>query len=198
MGLTIVLSSNNKHKLQEIKAILKNIDVNILTPEELNIPHQEVVEDGATYYENAIKKASSIAKYTTYPVMSDDSGLEIEALDNKPGINSARFAKSLGGYDCAFEYIFKSLGDNKRNARFVCHIALCNVKKEPLVFKGECIGKIACKILGDNGFGYDPIFIPNNFNCSFAQLNSNQKNSISHRSDAIKKMVKYLKENNLM
>ena len=124
MKFEIIAATNNKHKLIEIKAILEPHNIKVYSLEEMNI-NVEVEEDGKTYKENALKKAIEIAKLTSLPVMSDDSGIEIEALDNAPGIYSARYASSVGGYPNAFKIIEEKCKErNNYNAMFNCDIAL--------------------------------------------------------------------------
>lgn len=194
MSFVIVLSSNNKHKLKEVKEILKDEDIIIKTPEELNLPLIEVEEDGKTYIENAIKKANALKPYTNYAIMSDDSGIEIKSLNNKPGIRSARFIEEHDGLINTFNFINEQIKDKDKSAKFVCHIALINLKDEPLEFIGECHGKINDTPLGELGFGYDPIFIPDGFKKSYAQLSGEEKNKISHRGLALRNLVSYLKK----
>lgn len=191
--LCIILASNNAHKLKEIKEILSTYPIEVKTPKELNINAPEAIEDGKTYAENALIKAKNIAKLTSFPVIADDSGLEITAMDNKPGIYSARYAESLGGHKNAFKEIWNNIKDKEdRSAKFVCNIALCNFEKEPLIFKGEVKGQISLVDRGVSGFGYDPIFIPDGYDKSFAELSEQEKNHISHRARALENMAKYI------
>ena len=198
MSFIIVLSSNNKHKLEEVKEILKGEDIIIKTPSELNLPLLDVEENGKTYIENAIKKASALKPYTSYAIMSDDSGIEIKSLNDQPGIRSARFIKEHDGLLNTFTYINEQIKGKDKSAKFVCHIALINLKKEPLEFVGECHGKINDVPLGELGFGYDPIFIPDGYNESYAQLKGEVKNKISHRGLALKQLVDYLKKEGII
>ena len=129
------------------------------------------------------------------PIISDDSGLEIKALNNEPGIHSARYAESLGGHDNAIKEILKRLEDKKdRSARFVCDIVLLNVDTKPLIFEGVAEGTIAKEKMGEGGFGYDPIFISKETGKCFALLGE-EKNTVSHRAKALKKLLTYLKIN---
>lgn len=198
MSLIIVLSSNNKHKLEEIKEILKDEDIIIKTPKELNIPSIEVNEDGQTYFENALKKAMALKPFTKYAIMSDDSGIEIKSLNNNPGIRSARYIEEHDGLLNTFNHINEEIKAKDKSAKFVCHIAIVNIKDEPLQFIGECHGKINDSPLGELGFGYDPIFIPDGFKQSYAQLKGEVKNKISHRGIALKRMVEYFKKEGII
>ena len=197
MKFEILAATNNKHKLIEIKAILEPHNIKVYSMEELNI-NVEVDEDGKTYKENALKKAVEIAKLTSLPVMSDDSGIEIEALDNAPGIYSARYASSVGGYPNAFKIIEEKCKErNNYNALFNCDIALVNVEKEPLIFEGRVKGTIAKDITGTNGFGFDPIFISDEVGRTNASLSFDEKNVYSARSKALHKVIDYLKDKKL-
>ena len=196
--LKIILASNNAHKLKEIKDILKDYPIEIVTPRDEGIIIPEVEENGNTYKDNALIKARSIASLTNLPVFADDSGLEIKAMDNKPGIYSARYAESFGGHQKAFIEIWNNIKDKDKSARFVCHLALLNIKDEPLFFEGEVKGEISLKQSGNSGFGYDPIFIPEGYEKSFGELNEDIKNHISHRANALRNMIQYLLHENLI
>ena len=154
-----------------------------------------VEENGTTYAENALIKAKAVQKLTKMPIISDDSGLEITALNHEPGIHSARYAESLGGHDNAIKEILKRLSDKEdRSAQFVCDIVLLNVEEKPLVFEGIAKGTIAKEKMGEGGFGYDPIFISDETKECFALMKEN-KNTVSHRAKALNKLLTYLKIN---
>ena len=132
------------------------------------------------------------------PVISDDSGLEITALNNEPGIHSARYAESLGGHDNAIKEILKRLENaSDRSARFVCDIVLLNVEDKPLIFEGIAEGTSANEKMGEGGFGYDPFFISKETGQCFA-LMQEEKNTVSHRAKALKKLLTYLKVSGLI
>lgn len=193
--LTIVLATHNNHKLEEVKDILKNYPIQILSLSDLKIEEIDVKENKKKYKENALKKAKVYAKYTNYPIMSDDSGLEIESMNFAPGIKSSRYAKLHHGYNNAFKSIFKKIENQSRNAQFCCNIVLINFDKEPLYFEGICKGKIIDTLpntIDEKSFGYDPIFVPFGYKNSFAKLSSKTKNKISHRARALKNMINYL------
>ena len=191
--ITLLLASNNAHKLQEVKDILKEYPVDIKTPKELGLNIPEADENGKTYKDNALIKALNVARYTNLPIIADDSGLEIKEMDNMPGIYSARYAEKYGGHQKAFLEIWKNIKDKEdKSARFVCSIALVNYDEEPLIFEGEVKGKIALIDKGESGFGYDPIFIPDGYEYSFAELPYEIKNHISHRAVALNKLMKYI------
>ena len=195
MNYEIVLATNNKHKLKEVREILSPHNIIVYGLNDLNIKPREVEENGETYSANALIKAKAVQELTTMPIIADDSGLEITALNNEPGIHSARYAESLGGHDNAIQEILKRLKDKKdRSARFVCDIVLLNVEKEPRLFEGIAKGKIAEKKMGEGGFGYDPIFISDETKTCFA-LMGEEKNTVSHRAKALNKLLIYLKIN---
>ena len=199
MNYEMVLATNNKHKLQEVREILSPCGIIVYCPRDLNMNVPEPVEDGKTYYENALIKAKNLAKYTIFPVIADDSGLEVEAMDNKPGIYSARFASECGGHDKAIETILNNLKDkDNRRARFVCDIVLVNVEDKPLRFEGIVDGEIGEKPEGEGGFGYDPIFISKEANKCYGLLEAKEKNIYSHRAKALKKLITYLRINGLI
>ena len=195
MNFEIILATNNKHKLKEVREILLPHNIIVYGLNDLNLKPEEVEENGKNYAENALIKAKAVQALTKMPVISDDSGLEIMALNKEPGLHSARYASSLGGHDNAIKEILKRLeGKEDRSARFVCDIVMLNVGAKPLVFEGIAEGTIAHEKMGEGGFGYDPIFISKETNKCFAVMGE-EKNTISHRAKALYKMVTYLKIN---
>ena len=198
MNYEIVLATNNKHKLQEVREILSPHKIVVYGLSDLNIKIPEAEENGKTYAENALIKAKAVQQVTTMPIIADDSGLEITALDNEPGLHSARYASSLGGHDNAIKEILKRLEDKEdRSAKFVCDIILLNTEEKPLLFEGIAKGKSAKQKMGEGGFGYDPIFISDETGECFALMHEN-KNTVSHRAKALKKLLTYLKVNGLV
>ena len=198
MNLEIVLATNNKHKLKEVREILSPHKIIVYGLGDLSSKLENVEENGNTYAENALIKARAVQKLTSMPVISDDSGLEITALNNEPGIHSARYAESLGGHDNAIKEILKRLEDKEdRSARFVCDIVLLNTDAKPLIFEGVAEGTIAYEKQGEGGFGYDPIFISKETGQCFA-LMGEEKNTVSHRAKALIKLLTYLKINGLV
>lgn len=196
MNYEMVLATNNKHKLQEVREILSPHGIVVYSPSDLNMKVPEPEENGKDYYENALIKAKNLAKYTIFPVIADDSGLEVEAMDNKPGLYSARFAKEHGGHDGAIQNILDNLKDkDNRNARFICDIVLMNVEDKPLRFEGIVPGTIGMEKQGEAGFGYDPIFVCNETNKCYALMGQEEKNKYSHRAKALNKMLTYLRIN---
>lgn len=191
--MDIVIATNNEHKVLEYKNILKSLKINCLSLNDLNIKC-EPDETGKDFLDNSLIKAKEIAKFTDKVIIADDSGLLIESLPNLLGVYSHRFLP-LSSYKEKCEKILELLKDNNnRNAKFVCVITLYNFKKEPIFFKGECFGSIGYEIKGENGFGFDPIFIPTSYKKTMAELSEENKNSISHRGIASEKLIKYLKE----
>jgi len=187
--MRIVLATNNEHKIREIKNILADLRVEILTLKDF--PHfPKADETGNTFEENAIIKAKAIYRSTNLPSLADDSGLEVDALDKAPGILSSRFA----GEHCSFQdnnrkllRLMENIPWEKRGAKFVCVVALANDLNHIVTVKGEVKGIVSFKEKGENGFGYDPIFYLPSLNKTFAQLSLEEKNKISHRAQAFGK-----------
>jgi XTP/dITP diphosphohydrolase len=194
--IRIVLATNNKHKIKEIKNVLSDLQAEILTLEDFsNFP--KVEEAGKTLGENAIIKAKAIFQFTGLPSIADDSGLEVDALDGAPGVLSSRFA----GEHCSYQdnnrkllSLMKDIPWEKRGARFVCVVALAKDINHILTVKGEIGGVIAFEEKGENGFGYDPVFYSPKLNQTFAQLPLEEKNKISHRSRAFMKAKKLIQK----
>ena len=191
----LLVATNNTHKLKEIREILSPHGVIVYGMSDLNIHLEDIEENGKTYYENALIKAKALQKYSKLPIIADDSGLEIYSMNNEPGLFTARFAESLGGHTNAFKEIFKRIEGKDRRAWFICNIVLVNVKNEPISFEARINGHIANKIDGDGGFGYDPIFMCDEVNKTYAKLSQEEKNRVSHRGKALKKLLTYLKIN---
>ena len=191
MNYEIVLASNNAHKLKEVREILCPHGIIVYSLNDVNLHPKEVEENAPDYYGNALIKAKSVQELTSFPIIADDSGIEIEALDNKPGIRSARFATEHGGHALAIEYILKNINDN-RKARFICDICLLNVDEKPLRFEGIVEGEIAYEPYGEGGFGYDPIFICKETGKTYAEMKQEEKNKFSHRGKALRKLITYL------
>jgi len=191
----LLIATRNKQKKRELQAILTGWDVQLLSLDDIAaIP--EIIEDGATFAENAIKKARITADLSGCITLADDSGLEVEALGGAPGIFSARFA-GLQADDEANNrkilYLLKDVGEDKRIARFVCVIAVAVPNGEVYTVQGICEGKIAHRSQGQGGFGYDPLFIPQGFSRTFAELEEEDKNQISHRGQALLQVLPLLR-----
>ena len=193
----IILATKNKNKL-EVKAVLGN-DYEVLSMEDIGID-VDVEENGTTFEENATIKAEAICKICGKPVMADDSGLEIDYLDKKPGVLSARFLGHDTSYDIKNAKILEMLEDvpeEKRTARFVCSIAVAFPDRDTVVVRDTIEGIIGYESAGENGFGYDPIFYVPELKKTTAQLSMEEKNKISHRGKALVKMANRLKDMNL-
>lgn len=192
----IIFATTNEGKMKEIKAILSDLKVDVLSLKEAGI-HINIVEDGDTFEENAIIKAKTIMEITGEIVLADDSGLEVDAMDKAPGIYSARFLGENTSYDIKNQYILDKLKDvqqEDRSARFVCVIACAMPNGEILTKRATIEGYIGYKITGSNGFGYDPIFWVPEFHNTLAQLSLEQKNRISHRGKALIEMREELRK----
>ena len=194
----IILATKNKNKLVEVKAVLGN-DYEVLSMEDIGID-VDVEENGTTFEENATIKAEAICKICGKPVMADDSGLEIDYLDKKPGVLSARFLGQDTSYDIKNAKILEMLEDvpeEKRTARFVCSIAVAFPDRDTVVVRDTIEGIIGYESAGENGFGYDPIFYVPELKKTTAQLSMEEKNKISHRGKALVRMANRLKDMNL-
>lgn len=191
MNKPLLLSTNNKGKLKEYRDILAPKGYLIYCPSDLGIKF-EVEETGKTFRENSLLKAQALSEYVNIPVIADDSGLCIDALDDFPGLYSARYASSLGGYPAAYEDLNKKLQGKDRKAHFHCCICLLEKGEKPLYFEGDCLGEILSEPKGTNGFGYDPIFFSTELGKAFGEASEEEKDSISHRAKAIAKLALYL------
>ena len=186
----IMIATSNKGKVREYKSLLEPLGYIVHDLSELD--PIEIDENGSTFQENALIKAKSIQGKCNMTVIADDSGLEIDALNKEPGIHSARY---LEGHDYSYKnkvLLERMKGKTDRTARFVCAIALCDETGDHL-FTGVMEGKINDQAAGDNGFGYDPIFLVEQFGKTSAQLTMEQKNSVSHRGIATRELLDYLK-----
>ncbi len=189
----LLIASTNSHKVEEIKAYLQKFNINALSlndVDEITPPE----ETGATFLENAELKARYYAEKLNMPVLADDSGLCVYALKNEPGVKSARYSGEEVDDKRNNELLLKNLEKAKsRNASFQCVIALANpVKKVLTFFVGRCEGEIASNYKGSDGFGYDPLFVPEGSTKTFAELSFEEKNKISHRGVALRGLEKYL------
>jgi len=198
MNYEIVLATNNKHKLKEVREILSPHGIVVYGLEDLNLHPGEVDENGTTYFENALLKAQSVQKLTKLPIIADDSGLEITALNYEPGLYSARYALKHHGHAQAIKDILERLKNQDRSAAFICSICLLNVEDNPLQFEARVPGHIALETHGVSGFGYDPIFIEDSAMITYAEMSQEMKNKLSHRGRALYKLLTYLKVNQLI
>ena len=199
MEKKIIFATGNENKMKEIRMILADLGMPILSMKEAGI-NVDVVEDGTTFEENAMIKATEIAKLTeNCIVLADDSGLEIDYLNGEPGIYSARYLGEDTSYDIKNSIILDRLSgvpDEKRTARFVCAIAAAFPDGTSEVVRGTMEGIIGYKIAGENGFGYDPIFFLPECGCTSAEISPEKKNELSHRGEGLRK-IRVIIENKL-
>ncbi len=192
----IIFATGNKGKIKEIQMILADLGVEVITMKDAGI-EIDIVEDGKTYEENAMIKARAVAKYTDAIVMADDSGLEIDYLNNEPGIYSARYMGEETSYRIKNANLIERLHgvpDEQRTARFVCAIAAVLPDGRELTTRGIIEGRIGYEEKGENGFGYDPIFYVPRFGKTTAELSEEEKNQVSHRGNALMLMKEELKK----
>ena len=197
--MKIIAATQNKHKISEIDAITSKLGMTIISRKDAGVPDFEIKEDGTTFEENSYIKAKAILDYTGEATIADDSGLEVDFLDGAPGVYSARFAGVEGdGADKANNTKLlekmKGVPENKRSARFVSVITLLYPDGDKIVARGVCQGRVATELMGDNGFGYDPLFIPEGYDQSYAQIGAEEKNRISHRAKALDMLRELLDE----
>ena len=188
--MKLVFATNNSNKLSEIRSLVPD-GIEILSLKEINC-NEELPETNPTLQENALQKARYVFDNYGFNCFADDTGLEIDALGGEPGVYSARYA----GEDCSAEDNMKKVldkleGEKEKSAKFRTVIALIIDGKETL-FEGECKGEITQTKSGVEGFGYDPIFIPNGYQLTFAEMNKVEKGAISHRGKAVKRLVSFL------
>ena len=191
----IIFATGNQDKMREIREILADMDVEVVSMKEAGI-HADIVEDGSTFEENAVIKAKTICELTGEITLADDSGLEIDYLNKEPGIYSARYMGEDTSYDIKNQALLDRLDgvpDEKRTARFVCAIAAAMPDGCCEVVRGTMEGIIGHKIAGENGFGYDPIFYLPEYGCTSAELSGEEKNKISHRGKALRAIKDELK-----
>jgi XTP/dITP diphosphohydrolase len=198
MNREIVLASNNPGKVREIDQLLADLDLSVLPQSQFDVP--DVQETGLTFVENAILKARNAAQKTGLAAIADDSGLEVDALNGAPGIHSARYA-GIGSSDQAnLDKLLHALIDvpqGARSARFQCLMVYLAHEHDPspLICQGTWEGRILFEPKGDNGFGYDPVFFVPTHNCSSAELPPEIKNELSHRGQALRKLIEALRSN---
>lgn len=195
MSQKIIFATGNQDKMREIREIMGDMDVTIESMKEAGIS-PDIVEDGTTFEENAIIKAKAVAEYTDAIVFADDSGLEIDYLNKEPGIYSARYMGEDTSYTIKNQNLLDRLEGvpkEQRTARFVCAIAAVLPDKEVLVKRETIEGYIGFEPQGENGFGYDPIFYVDEYNCSTASLPPEKKNEMSHRGKALRAMKEELR-----
>ncbi|MBF0154142.1 MAG: XTP/dITP diphosphatase [Magnetococcales bacterium] len=194
--LKVILATRNRKKVEEFQRVLEGTSLRLLDLREYP-QAPEVVEDGATFTENAVKKALQIARFTGLPALADDSGLEVDALGKRPGVHSARYAGPDATDRQNLEKMLLELGDcpaSARTARFVCVLAMADASGRTRIFAGVVEGRISSIPQGENGFGYDPVFVPEGESRTFAQMSSVEKDAMSHRGRAIASLVAALND----
>ena len=198
MNNIVVAASRNRHKIEEIDAITKKFGMHIISRDEAGGPDIEITEDGQTFEDNSLKKAREIMKLCGQITIADDSGLMVDCLDGAPGVYSARFAGEDGNDEKNNQkllMLLEGVPEEKRTAEFVSVITMVYPDGNIITARGECRGRIITEPAGDNGFGYDPLFVPDGYDRTFAQLTAEEKNSVSHRAAALEKLKKLLGEN---
>ncbi len=186
----LVFATSNQGKLREIREILKDVDVEVFSLKEANVT-KEIVEDGATFEENALIKARTVCRETGLLTLADDSGLEIDWLNKEPGVYSARYLGEDTSYRIKNANLINRLHgvpDEKRSARFVCACAAAFPDGSETVVRATMEGRIGYREAGENGFGYDPIFYLPEYGCTSAELSTEEKNRISHRGKALREI----------
>jgi XTP/dITP diphosphohydrolase len=195
--IDLLVATTNSGKLAEIKGYLKNQPVHTISLNDLK-DSPAVAEDGKSFEENALKKARTLAEWSGYITLADDSGLEVDALNGKPGILSARFSGAEGDDAANNSKLLEELSgvaEEKRTARFICVLALCAPKSrggKQCTLRGGCEGFIGFAAKGKNGFGYDPLFFFPPLNKTFGEIDQQTKITVSHRGKALKKLVEVL------
>ena len=195
MEKTIVAATGNKHKIKEIEAITAEFGMSIISKDEAGVPDVEIVEDGETFEENSYKKAYEIMKLCGRTTIADESGLVVDCLNGAPGVYSARFAGTDGDDDANNRKLIGLIKDvpyENRTARFVSVITMVFPDGQSIVARGEVEGPLITEKRGREGFGYDPLFVPDGYEQTFGELAPEVKNAISHRANALKNLRKKL------
>jgi XTP/dITP diphosphohydrolase len=197
----LVISTGNKNKVKEIAYMLRNMNIEVISKNDIGLGDLEVIEDGNTLEDNSILKAKALAEKVDYKymVMADDSGLFVDKLNGEPGVYSSRYAGEEGNDERNNRKLLEALKDTpieERDSKFKTVIVLITENKETLVVEGECKGTIGLRAKGNNGFGYDPLFIPEGFKETFGELGEDIKNKISHRAKALEKLKEEIEKIN--
>ena len=194
INMNLILASNNQHKAEEFSRVLAPLGIEVMTQKQAGI-QIEVEETGNTFEENAALKAEAVYTLTGLPTVADDSGLEVDALNNAPGVYSARYGGAgLSDADRCQKLLkeLEAVPEQNRGARFVCVLHYIDRKGAGHVFRGECPGRIGYAPKGENGFGYDPVFMLGDK--SFSELLPQEKDAVSHRGKALELLTDYLKK----
>lgn len=190
----ILLATYNAGKIAELTEMLKPLKIEVISAKDLNLP--DIEETGTTFAENAALKAETLSALTNLPCLADDSGLCVDALDGRPGVFSARYAPKRN-FSIAMNMLINELQKTKNldwSAHFSCVLAFKEPQKETQFFEGRVDGKIIPNKRGAEGFGFDPIFVPNGFSITFAEMSAEQKSAISHRGQALQQFIKKVSE----
>mgnify|MGYP001015512121 CR=1 FL=1 len=196
--MRIIAATQNKHKIREMEAITTDFGMEILTQEEAGLPAVEIEETGATFEENSALKARTICSMSGLPAIADDSGLSVDILNGAPGIYSARYAGPAADDAANNAKLLAAMADvpaPKRTGRYVSVITLAYPDGRLLTARGECAGTLLTAPRGSGGFGYDPLFVPDGTEMTFAEMSAEQKNRISHRARALARLREILIEN---
>ena len=194
---TIICASGNKDKIKELGTILGQFDMSIVSKAEAGFGDVDPVEDGETYEANSMIKAKAIMELSGKPVIADDSGLEVDYLGGGPGVHSARYSGEEHNYAKNNEKMLRELDGvpwEERGAKFVSVITMLFPNGKVIVARGECPGHIIEELRGENGFGFDPLFMPDGYDKTFAEMDAEFKNRISHRGNALRNLAEKLKK----
>ena len=190
----ILIATHNAHKLEEFRSLLEPLEYRVVGADDIGLP--DIEETGSSFQENSALKAVAAAKFAKMMAIADDSGLCVHALDDKPGIYSARYAAMNGGYPAVFDVLLNQLQDDF-SAHFHCCLCLAFPDKKPVFFEGEVYGQLTSRVeMTGSSFGFDPIFRPDGYEHTFGGLPKEIKNKISHRANALAQLVVYLKNYN--
>ncbi|TMB64476.1 MAG: XTP/dITP diphosphatase [Deltaproteobacteria bacterium] len=195
--IKLLVATTNPGKFAEVKDFLRQLPLEVLSLSDL-ATWPKIIEDGATFEENALKKARSLAEYSGYLTLADDSGLEVDALNGAPGIYSARYCGEEGNDKKNNEKLMhelREISEEKRTGRFVCALALCAPKSHGMkewTVRDSCEGRISFELKGENGFGYDPLFFYPSLGKTFGEIDRAIKATVSHRGKALKKLAEML------
>lgn len=185
---TLLIASHNNGKVAELQQLFAPYHINLISAAALNIPEPE--ETGSSFAENAVLKARYYSAAAGMPALADDSGLAVKALDGAPGIYSARWAGESKDFSVAMQKIEQLMaGKDDRRAAFVCALALCWPEGHLEEVEGRVEGQLSFPARGEKGFGYDPIFVPQGYDLTFAEMPAAEKNALSHRADAFAKLI---------
>ena len=183
---TLIIGSNNPYKIQEIIALLDGVPLTVVGYKDVFVNEIDVVEDGITFEENAVKKVTVFPELESVIYLADDSGLSVEALGGRPGVYSARYAgEGASSEQLCYKLLKEMYGVGDRSAQFTCVVALRFPGNRIELVKGVVRGHISHEIYGENGFGYDPIFMPEDYDITFAEMSSEDKHALSHRGRAL-------------